>query len=314
MARIPPKTVSKDDAEVLRALDETLKRVVYGQDEGASPRCPRPSSWPAPACAIREKPIGNYLFAGPTGVGKTEVARQLVQGARRRAVRFDMSEYMERHTVSPPHRRASRLCRLRPGRPADRRHRPASALRAAARRDREGASRSLQHPAADHGPREADRSQRQAGRLPQRDPDHDHERRRGRHGQARLRLRRRPSARATTTRRSTACSRRNSATGSTRSSPSATCRRKSSARSSTSSSRSSKPSSPTATSRSSSPTRRATWLVENGYDETMGARPMARAHPAAHQDAAGRRGAVRHGSRTAAPCASSSARRTARRS
>ncbi len=99
-----------------------------------------------------------------------------------------MSEYMERHTVSPPDRRASRLCRLRPGRPADRRRRPASALRAAARRDREGPSGPLQHPPADHGPREADRPQRQAGRLPQRHPDHDHQCRRGRPRQAGHRL------------------------------------------------------------------------------------------------------------------------------
>ena len=85
-------------------------------------------------------------------------------------------------------RRASGLRRLRPGRPADRRRRPASALRAAARRDREGASRSVQRAAADHGSRQADRPQRQAGRLPQRHPDHDHQRRRGRHGQGGLRL------------------------------------------------------------------------------------------------------------------------------
>ena len=92
---------------------------------------------------------------------------------------------MERHTVQPADRRASRLCRLRPGRPADRLDRPASALRAAARRDREGASRPLQHPVAGHGPRQADRPQRQADRLPQRHPDHDHQCGRGRHGRAR---------------------------------------------------------------------------------------------------------------------------------
>ena len=75
-------------------------------------------------------------------------------------------------------RRASRLCRLRSGRPADRRDRPASPLRSVAGRDREGPSGPVQHPLADHGPRQADRPFRQGDRLPQRDPDHDHQRRR----------------------------------------------------------------------------------------------------------------------------------------
>ncbi|MGO9429925.1 ATP-dependent Clp protease ATP-binding subunit ClpA [Rhodoblastus sp.] len=99
MARIPPKSVSKDDAEVLQNLDATLKRVVYGQDEAIA----------ALVAAIKlsraglrdmEKPIGSYLFSGPTGVGKTEVANQLAKALGVEMVRFDMSEYMERHTVS----------------------------------------------------------------------------------------------------------------------------------------------------------------------------------------------------------------------
>ncbi|MFO1137069.1 MAG: ATP-dependent Clp protease ATP-binding subunit ClpA [Rhodoblastus sp.] len=99
MARIPPKTVSKDDAEVLAHLDETLKRVVYGQDAAIG----------ALAAAIKlaraglrdgEKPIGASLFSGPTGVGKTEVAKQLSVALGVELIRFDMSEYMERHTVS----------------------------------------------------------------------------------------------------------------------------------------------------------------------------------------------------------------------
>ena len=88
-----------------------------------------------------EKPIGNYLFSGPTGVGKTEVAKQLASTLGIELIRFDMSEYMERHSRLAPDRRAAGLCRLRPGRPADRRDRPAPARGAAARRDREGASR-----------------------------------------------------------------------------------------------------------------------------------------------------------------------------
>ncbi len=99
MARIPPKTVSKDDAEVLQHLDETLKRVVYGQDHAIATLT---SAIKLARAGLRdpEKPIGNYLFAGPTGVGKTEVARQLASSLGVELIRFDMSEYMERHTVS----------------------------------------------------------------------------------------------------------------------------------------------------------------------------------------------------------------------
>ena len=99
MARIPPKTVSKDDAEVLAHLDETLKRVVYGQDNAISALA---SAIKLARAGLRdgEKPIGSYLFSGPTGVGKTEVAKQLSVALGVELIRFDMSEYMERHTVS----------------------------------------------------------------------------------------------------------------------------------------------------------------------------------------------------------------------
>jgi ATP-dependent Clp protease ATP-binding subunit ClpA len=99
MARIPPKTVSKDDAEVLEHLTDTLKRVVYGQDQAIGALT---SAIKLARAGLRdgEKPIGSYLFCGPTGVGKTEVARQLAQSLGVELVRFDMSEYMERHTVS----------------------------------------------------------------------------------------------------------------------------------------------------------------------------------------------------------------------
>ena len=179
IARIPPKNVSKDDAEVLKDLEGSLKRVVFGQDKAIEALS---SAIKLSRAGLREpeKPIGNYLFTGPTGVGKTEVAKQLASTLGVELLRFDMSEYMEKHTVSPPHRRASGLCRLRPGRPADRRRRPASALRSPARRDGEGASGRLQHPAAGDGSRQADRPQRPDGGFPQRHPDHDLERRRGR--------------------------------------------------------------------------------------------------------------------------------------
>jgi ATP-dependent Clp protease ATP-binding subunit ClpA len=99
MARIPPKSVSKDDAEVLRHLDETLKRVVYGQD-AAIARVSSAIKLARAGLREPEKPIGSYLFSGPTGVGKTEVARQLAAAMGVELLRFDMSEYMERHTVS----------------------------------------------------------------------------------------------------------------------------------------------------------------------------------------------------------------------
>ena len=99
MARIPPKTVSKDDAEVLAHLEATLKRTVYGQDK---PIEALSSAIKLARAGLREpeKPIGCYLFSGPTGVGKTEVAKQLAQSLGVELIRFDMSEYMERHTIS----------------------------------------------------------------------------------------------------------------------------------------------------------------------------------------------------------------------
>ena len=99
MARIPPKTVSKDDAAVLQHLDQTLKQVVYGQDKAIEALS---ASIKLARAGLREpeKPIGCYLFSGPTGVGKTEVAKQLAAALGVELIRFDMSEYMERHTVS----------------------------------------------------------------------------------------------------------------------------------------------------------------------------------------------------------------------
>ncbi|MBB5017390.1 ATP-dependent Clp protease ATP-binding subunit ClpA [Chitinivorax tropicus] len=99
IARIPPKNVSSDDRNALKTLDRDLKNVVFGQDKAID----------ALAAAIKmarsglgnpQKPIGNFLFSGPTGVGKTEVARQLAYILGIELIRFDMSEYMERHAVS----------------------------------------------------------------------------------------------------------------------------------------------------------------------------------------------------------------------
>ena len=99
IARIPPKSVTKDDKESLRNLERDLKTMVYGQDTAIAALT---SSIKLARAGLREaeKPIGCYLFSGPTGVGKTEVARQLALTLGIELVRFDMSEYMERHTVS----------------------------------------------------------------------------------------------------------------------------------------------------------------------------------------------------------------------
>lgn len=99
IARIPPKNVSKDDAEVLKDLEASLKRVVFGQDDAIVALS---SAIKLARAGLREpeKPIGNYLFAGPTGVGKTEVAKQLADTLGVKLLRFDMSEYMEKHAVS----------------------------------------------------------------------------------------------------------------------------------------------------------------------------------------------------------------------
>ncbi|TCV82325.1 ATP-dependent Clp protease ATP-binding subunit ClpA [Sulfurirhabdus autotrophica] len=99
IARIPPQNVSSDDRDALKNLDRDLKAVVYGQDKSID----------ALSSAIKmsrsglgnpQKPIGSFLFSGPTGVGKTEVARQLAYALGIELIRFDMSEYMERHAVS----------------------------------------------------------------------------------------------------------------------------------------------------------------------------------------------------------------------
>ncbi len=99
IARIPPKSVSKSDTELLRNLEADLSRVVYGQDEAIHQLS---SAIKLARAGLRqpEKPIGSYLFSGPTGVGKTEVAKQLASIMGVELLRFDMSEYMERHTVS----------------------------------------------------------------------------------------------------------------------------------------------------------------------------------------------------------------------
>ncbi len=99
IARIPPKSVSKTDADALKELETDLKRTVFGQHEAIAQLS---SAMKMARAGLRDpnKPIGSYLFSGPTGVGKTEAARQLANTLGIELLRFDMSEYMERHTVS----------------------------------------------------------------------------------------------------------------------------------------------------------------------------------------------------------------------
>lgn len=99
IARIPPKTVTRDESRVMLTLEDDLKRVVFGQNNAIETLA---SSIKLSRAGLREpnKPIGSYLFAGPTGVGKTEVARQLSGLLGVELHRFDMSEYMERHSIS----------------------------------------------------------------------------------------------------------------------------------------------------------------------------------------------------------------------
>ncbi len=166
-----------------RISKRSLKRVVFGQDDAIE----------ALSAAIKlaraglrepEKPIGNYLFAGPTGVGKTEVAKQLADTLGVELLRFDMSEYMEKHAVS-------RLIGAPPGyvgfdqggmlTDGVDQHPHCVLLLDEIEKAHPGC---LQHPVAGDGPRHADRSQRPHGGFPQRDPDHDLERGRLRQAKA----------------------------------------------------------------------------------------------------------------------------------
>jgi ATP-dependent Clp protease ATP-binding subunit ClpA len=153
---VPVQSVSSDDKKALASLDVELRRVIYGQ-EAAIAEVASAIKLARSGLRSPDKPIGNFLFAGPTGVGKTELARQLARHLGVEFLRYDMSEYMEKHAVS-------RLIGAPPGyvgydggRAADRRRPQVAARGAAARRDREGASRHVQHPAAGHGSRDVDR-------------------------------------------------------------------------------------------------------------------------------------------------------------
>ena len=156
MARIPPKSVSKDDAEVLKHLEQTLKRVVFGQDKAIEVAVGIDQAGArGPARAGKADRLLSVLGSDRR---RQDRSRQAARGLARR--RTDPLRHVGIHGAAhgvAPDRRASGLCRLRPGRSAHRRRRPASALRGAARRNREGASGPLQRAAADHGSRPAHR-------------------------------------------------------------------------------------------------------------------------------------------------------------
>ena len=215
IARIPPKSVSKDDAEVLKDLDDSAE--ARGLRPGHGDRGAGVGDQAEPGRAARAGEADRQLPLHRPDRRRQDRGRQAARRDARggAAALRHVGVHGEAHGLAAD-RRAAGLCRLRPGRAADRRRRPASALRAAARRDGEGASGRLQHPAAGDGQREAHRPQRPDGGFPQRRPDHDLERR----GAASRRRTRSASAgrgaRARTRRRSSGCSRRSSATGSTR--------------------------------------------------------------------------------------------------
>ena len=175
---IPVSKLMEGEVEKLIQMEERLHDRVIGQDEAVE----------AVANALRRsraglsdpnRPIGSFLFLGPTGVGKTELARALAEfmfDSEQAIVRVDMSEYMEKHSVSRLVGAPPGLRRLRGGRPADRGGPPPALRRRPARRDREGPPRRLQRPAADHGRRPAHRRPGPHGQLHQHDPDHDLER------------------------------------------------------------------------------------------------------------------------------------------
>ena len=166
MARIPPKSVSSSDRDALRTLERDLKLTIFGQDQAIEALS---SAIKMSRSGLREeeKPIGSFLFAGPTGVGKTEVTRQLALCMGVELIRFDMSEYMERHTVSRAYWCAAGLRRFRSGWLADRGGYQEPACSRTSRRNRESTSGSLQPAVAGNGSRHTDGQQRPQGGLPQ---------------------------------------------------------------------------------------------------------------------------------------------------
>ena len=155
IARVPVETSISEDAERLSRLESDLKAVVFGQDTAVETVANAVKRARA-GLAGPEKPTGSFLFAGPTGVGKTELAKQLALTLGVPFLRFDMSEYMEKHSVSRADWCASWLRRVRPGRHPDRAGPEKPLRRASSRRDRKGAFGCLRCPSPSDGPRDLD--------------------------------------------------------------------------------------------------------------------------------------------------------------
>ena len=175
MTGIPLTRLEKAEAERLLQMEQEMARLVVHQDEAikAIARSVRRSR---SGLKDPRRPMGSFVFLGPSGVGKTYLCKQLAKFmfGNEDAVITDGHERVHGEAQrEPPRGRAAGLRRLRGGRPAHREGAPPSVLGGAARRDREGAPRRVQHAAPDHGGRPSDRLVRPARRLPQRDPDHD---------------------------------------------------------------------------------------------------------------------------------------------
>ena len=172
---IPVTRIAAEESERLLHMEDALHQRVIGQQEAIA----------VISKAVRraraglkdpKRPIGSFIFLGPTGVGKTELAKALAEfmfGSEDALIKIDMSEFMERHNVSPARRRPARLRRLRRGRPADRGRPPQELLRRAPRRGREGPPGGVQHPPPDPRGRAPLGCQGPPGRLPERDHHHD---------------------------------------------------------------------------------------------------------------------------------------------
>ena len=199
----PAKQASSSDRDRLRSLEEALGRVVFGQDEAVG-TVARAIKRSRAGLGQPERPAGCFLFTGPDR-RRQDRTRQTARAAPRQRVHPLRHERVHGEARGrPADRRAARLRRVRAGRAARRCRPPASLRGAAARRNREGAPRHLQHPAAGDGSRDADRQQRPQGGLPPGRPDHDLERRLAR-AERRVRsasgIRGVPTARWTTGRR-----------------------------------------------------------------------------------------------------------------
>jgi ATP-dependent Clp protease ATP-binding subunit ClpA len=171
MARIPAKQASATDRDRLRSIEESLGRVVFGQ-EGAVRTVARAIKRSRAGLGQPDRPAGCFLYTGPTGVGKTELAKQLAMHLGNEFIRYDMSEYMEKHAVArligaPPGYVGFGAVGLSWTRSGSIRTQCPCSTRS------EGSRRHLQHPSAGRGPRHADRQQRSEGRLPPGGADHD---------------------------------------------------------------------------------------------------------------------------------------------